>query len=235
LTLLPGGRRVCRDRRFPNVANAPNGPGDGPNQMRLEHILSFIVSVIVFGFVLYSSRSTAKGKSRATHKQKPASLRLEPQAQLHRRLWKAIKWAITTGVAVFAFLAVVDQFWGRPWPTDPEIHPHDTLNGSSLRLPFTIKNKSLFDYSNVEMTCGIDWAYFKDARLTKGTLNAIAFVNQTLLLPAEQQINYQCDASQLIRINRDGSWSIRSLELCHEDVETSCCVRDEGRPFGAAL
>ena len=24
-------------------------------------------------------------------------------------------------------------------------------------------------------------------------------------------------------------------ELCHEDVETSCCVTDEGRPFGAAL
>ena len=23
--------------------------------------------------------------------------------------------------------------------------------------------------------------------------------------------------------------------LCHEDVETSCCVTDEGRPFGAAL
>jgi uncharacterized membrane protein len=27
----------------------------------------------------------------------------------------------------------------------------------------------------------------------------------------------------------------RWSELCHEDVETSCCVTDEGRPFGAAL
>ena len=32
----------------------------------------------------------------------------------------------------------------------------------------------------------------------------------------------------------DAGMSARS-EWCHEDVETSCCVTDEGRPFGAAL
>jgi acetyl esterase/lipase len=53
------------------------------------------------------------------------------------------------------------------------------------------------------------------------------------------------DAARAVRLARGGNRPAREhfdaayecplLGLCHEDAKASCCVRDEGGPFGAAL
>jgi len=113
--------------------------------------------------------------------------------------------------AVLLVVMAIDVFFGRPWPSAPEIHPHDTLNGSTLRLPFTIKNTSIFPILSAEMTCGIDWVFFKDAQGQSANFVQMAFVNDVLSIDAGHQVNYECDASQLIKINQDGSLQIRTL------------------------
>jgi hypothetical protein len=77
-----------------------------------------------------------------------------------------------------------------------------------------VKNKSiLFDMPNVEFTCGIDWVYLQDSGKTKGVFGQQAFVNGVYSIKTSQIINYQCDASQLIKIDSNGNWSIRALSL----------------------
>jgi hypothetical protein len=93
----------------------------------------------------------------------------------------------------------------------PEIHPHDTLNGSSLRLPFKIKNISIWPINNARMTCGIDWTYFIDARRAKMNLMQLAFVNDVISIAPGQTVNYTCDASELISAEPDGSWKLRTM------------------------
>jgi uncharacterized protein (TIGR02231 family) len=53
----------------------------------------------------------------------------------------------------------------------------------------------------------------EDSGKTKGVFGQQAFVNGVYSIKTSQIINYQCDASQLIKIDSNGNWSIRALSL----------------------
>src|ERR1700737_4760374 len=72
----------------------------------------------------------------------------------HRWWFRATEWTFGIVVAAMGIVATIAGIWGPIWPTDPEIHPHDVVDGSSFILPFTVKNRSIiFDMPNVEFTC----------------------------------------------------------------------------------
>jgi len=160
----------------------------------------------LLGFVYISSRPKATKPGQSADKQQPTLPQLEPPERLRRRLWKALKWAAGTGVAVFGLLQGVDQYWGRPWPIEPEVHAHDVVSTSyvvstsSLVLPFTVKNKSYFDMKNVELLCGVDLVLFEDAQKHAGALEYGVFSSGTISIASGQTINYPCDASGLFEI-----------------------------------
>jgi hypothetical protein len=132
-------------------------------------------------------------------------LRLKlPRPSLHH-VWQGIVVVAT----LIGLLGGVDYFFGRPWPTDPEIHPHESVAGSSLRLPFTIRNKSLWPMNNVAMTCGIDVVLWEDAAGRRGGAAGIAFYTGIVSIPGNSTINYPCDATSLIQVKADGTFSLR--------------------------
>jgi hypothetical protein len=106
---------------------------------------------------------------------------------------------------VASLAAVIDQLWGRPWPTDPEIHPLDFVSGTPLTHLFKVQNKSFFDMDNIEFTCGVNLMAFKDADGRIVGMTDGAFANGTFSIPRGKSINYACDASGLMRVNPDGS------------------------------
>lgn len=124
---------------------------------------------------------------------------------------------------ILGFLAVIDQFWGRPWATDPEIHPHDSVVDSSLVLPFTIRNRSLFPMNNVAITCGVDLVAFGDADGHWGGAAGIAFYTGTISIPGNSLINYPCDASSLVQVRPDGTFGLRDT------------LSSKGTPFQSPL
>ena len=125
---------------------------------------------------------------------------------------------------ILGFLAVIDQFWGRPWATDPEIHPHDhSVVNSSLVLPFTIRNRSLFPMNNVAITCGVDLVAFGDADGHWGGAAGIAFYTGTISIPGNSLINYPCDASSLVQVRPDGTFGLRDT------------LSSKGTPFQSPL
>jgi len=129
----------------------------------------------------------------------------EPRSQPYRRLWSAIRWTIGTTVAILGLLAVVDQFWGHPWPSDPDIQPQNTLRDSSFILPFALKNKSIFPMHNVAMTCGVDLYVFKDANGMIGAFRDGQFGNKTISIGRNTPVNYTCNATDFIRLRDDYS------------------------------
>jgi hypothetical protein len=149
--------------------------------------------------------------NKATPAPHPTSLL---QRTRHKWWFSALEWALGSAVGALAIVASISGIWGPIWPTDPEIHSRDALNGSSFILPFTVKNKSiLFDIVDAEFTCGVDWVFFKDANGNSGTFTDIAFANGVFSVGSEKTINYPCNASELIKIKSDGSLALRNLPL----------------------
>ncbi len=135
----------------------------------------------------------------------PTQVRSERPKPLHHRLWAAVV-VIATMVGL---VGGIDYFFGRPWPTDPEIHAVNAVGDSSLVLPFTIRNKSLFPMNNVAMTCGVDLVAFEDARGKRGGVEAVAFYTGVISIGGNSTINYPCDASSLVQVKPDGTFNLR--------------------------
>lgn len=110
-------------------------------------------------------------------------------------------------VATLSVGAAIDQFWGRPWPTDPEIHPHEIATDSSQVLPFTVRNKSFFDMKDVEFRCGIDLVWGEDAKGQQILIRDMAFKEGVYSISSDP-INYPCKAVDLLKIRPDGSLSL---------------------------
>jgi hypothetical protein len=163
----------------------------------------------------HAKRQNDSREKRRLNKERAAQRRIPLLERLsHKRWFRAGEWVVGIFGLILTIVGGIYTIAGPIWPTDPEIHPHDVLNGSSFVLPFTVKNRSiLFDMPNVEFTCGIDWVYLRDAGSMRGVFGQQAFVNGTYSIKTTQTINYQCDASQLIKVNTDGSISIRTLSL----------------------
>jgi hypothetical protein len=111
-------------------------------------------------------------------------------------------------VAVLTLVATLDQIfvWGPLWPADPEIHPVNSANGSSLVTLFTVQNRNhvLYPITNVEFTCGLGMIYFSDANGHTGIATDIAFVTGEISIPSTG-LNYRCDATRLVVIRPDGA------------------------------
>lgn len=152
---------------------------------------------------------------------KPKELRLaintalaaSPQTPLRQRRWVRYLQRLFGAVVVLVGLiaGAYQLMGGPPWPTDPEIRPHDTADASStLVLPFTIRNRStLFDMNNVNMTCGVDLVMFSDASGATAAVENAAFSTGNLSIPANSTANYPCDASGLVQVRPDGSFILR--------------------------
>jgi hypothetical protein len=130
----------------------------------------------------------------------PEQPQLEHHKAWHHRAWAAI-------LAVATIVGLLGGILGRPWPTEPEIHPRDSIVTSTLVLPFKIWNKSLLPMENVDIACNVYLLYFIDADGYTGLFGGIAQFKTAIIpiIPREPGINYPCDASKFINIQPDGS------------------------------
>ena len=122
---------------------------------------------------------------------------------------QALRWGISIpGLSTLSTIVGLVLF--AIWAHDqierlaPEIHPHDGVDTSSFVLPFTAKNRSLFDMNNVQFTCSVGLLYFMDAEHKTGILRDVTFATGTISVPRNSPINYGCNAAQFMRIRSDG-------------------------------
>lgn len=143
---------------------------------------------------------------RQLNRSPPRQTPLQRTAPPHRRWWQSTKWAIGTVVAILGLIASVYQLTGGPpWPTKPEIHPHDTVNASSLVLPFDVRNRSTLFGMTAEFNCGVNLLYFTDAGGHTGLLRDAMFNVGSLSISRGAMANLPCDAATFVKIRPDGS------------------------------
>jgi hypothetical protein len=129
-----------------------------------------------------------------------------PRPNRLQLLWAWVKHRGTALLLVISLAANVYQIsGGPPWPVDPEIHSHDTVGAASSEvLPFTITNKSsLSPMRNVRLSCYVDLFYFSDNQT--GLFSGGQFTIGTVSIPDNGPLNYKCDASDYVRIEKDGA------------------------------
>lgn len=167
--------------------------------MRKADIISFIFAVMAFSLITnWPWKQLEDRWRRRVH-------RSEHRKPLHHRVWQVFV-VIATILGAFGGL---DYFYGHPWPSDPEIHPHDTIVDSSLVLPFTVKDTSAFEMKSVEFRCGIDLIWAEDAKNQQVVIRDVAFKEGVYAIPARSPpINYPCNATELLKIRPDGTLSL---------------------------
>jgi hypothetical protein len=146
-------------------------------------------------------------KARKTTQEPPQQLpHTSQQRMTTRNLWRLF------GVfaVLVSFIASVYQIGGGPpWPVDPVIHFRDTSDGSSLILPFDIRNKSgLFSVPDVLFKCGIDLVIAEDSKKHSVVIRDGAFVNGNASIPAGDEIPYNCNAQDALIVRPNGTLSI---------------------------
>jgi hypothetical protein len=174
-------------------------------------IFLFVFALIVIVLAIAVRDPTQKPTQQQSTTQRPT---LQPRwrTRIYQYWWKPTKWIMIFVVGVVGLLASIYQVGGGPpWPADPEIHPRDTADGSSLILPFSVRNRStLFDTNDVSMTCGIDLVAFSDANGHWAGADSAAFFTGVISIPANSSpVNYPCDASSLVQVHPDGSLAFR--------------------------
>ncbi len=134
------------------------------------------------------------------------------RVSLRERCWFRVgEWLFGSSIVMIGLLAGVYQLTGGPpWPSDPEIHFRDTSDGSSLILPFTIRDRSgLVDMPDVIFRCGVDLVIAQDAKGQRVVIKDVAFLSGvTSLFVGKEPIPYHCNAADVLRIRPDGSLSV---------------------------
>ena len=133
-----------------------------------------------------------------------------------------MEWTVGFVVLLIGFVASVYQIGGGPpWPTDPTVSAQNSVDGSSLILPFTIENKSaFFPIDNVRFRCGVDLIWAADSRGKTIIIRDAAFANGVYSLEAgSKPINYDCDASDILKLRQDGSLSLFGSSTVLEDSQ----------------
>ena len=167
--------------------------------MRTADIINFIFAVMSFSLITNWPWKQLEDRWR----RRPS--RSEPRKPWHHRAWQVFA-VIATILGAFG---VLDYFYGHPWPSDPEIYPHDTIVDLSLVLPFTVKDTSAFEMENVEFRCGIDLIWAEDAKNQQVVIRDVAFKEGVYPIPARSPpINYPCNAAELLKIKPDGTLSL---------------------------
>lgn len=119
-------------------------------------------------------------------------------------------WVIIGAIGVIgsALAAISRILGGPPWPVEPEIHFRDTNDGSSLRLPFEIANRSGFTMPRVSFRCGVQFYRAVDASGNEVGGGDVVFTNGTKSISTTA--TFDCDAADLLRIRPDGSLAYRN-------------------------
>lgn len=112
------------------------------------------------------------------------------------------------GIILSIFVSVSRLLGGPPWPVDPEIHFRDTNDGSSLRLPFEIINKSGFQMPSVSFRCGVQSVRATDAVGHSIFVGGVAFFNGVKTVSTTA--TFDCDAADLLKIKSGGSLALRN-------------------------
>jgi hypothetical protein len=124
----------------------------------------------------------------------------------------AVILSIGTLIGGAAALAVtLSSILGGPlWPTSPEIHPKDTTDGSSLILPFVIRNASVFiPIKNANFICRVDLILKVDSWGRRVTVRGFDIPAGTYDIPAGgAPINIPCDTSNLLHTRANGSLTL---------------------------
>jgi hypothetical protein len=118
-------------------------------------------------------------------------------------------------VALFLFLLTLAGGLGGIPPLveayenlTPDIRPHDTVDGSSLVLPFTVKNKSgIFAMNATKFVCGVDLVYAIDSAGQVVVMRDEAFSSGIYSIPANSSLTYPCNAAALLQVRSDGTLS----------------------------
>ncbi len=125
-------------------------------------------------------------------------------------------------MVTLGLFALIYQLCGGPfWPTSPVIYPRGAVDGASLILPFTVTDRSaVFRISKVRFRCGIDSVWAADSTGQTVLLRDFAFLSDSYTVPSGSKlVNYDCDASALLRVEHDGALSIKGYsELLQSDV-----------------
>lgn len=122
------------------------------------------------------------------------------------RWWQRVLGAIAACVLGVAVLAGTSYavLGGPPWPSPPEVHPDDAIDGSSLVLRFTVRNTSaLTAIRNGRFVCGVAWAYARDRAGKTISAQDMAFQMGVNSLAAGAQKTFTCDASPLFQLGPD--------------------------------
>lgn len=184
--------------------------------MRQSDIWNFLFAVICFGLVIFWPEKKAASKAEKPVTGEPAArpiivpLRVKKLARTRRYVALAIRilrWLIVVTVGMIGLTASIAGIWGPFWPVDPEIKPQNVLSGMPLLLPFTIKNNSsMIDIVNAELRCRVDLVIMQDARHERLLARDMAFATGGLysIKAKGPPLQYQCDASGLIRLRPDG-------------------------------
>jgi hypothetical protein len=116
--------------------------------------------------------------------------------------------AITAIVLGLALAVASDGVLGGPfWPSPPAIHPDNAIDGSSLALPFTVRNTGALAIRSGRFVCGIAGVYARDAAGKTILVRDMALVMGVTSLAAGEQKTFTCDVSPLLQLRFDGTLS----------------------------
>jgi hypothetical protein len=131
------------------------------------------------------------------------------RAALRYRLYDRLILIVKIAVPAASVVGVIYGIWGPVWPTAPKVSFRDTINASSTVLPFAITNPSrLFDLIDIQISCGIDLFYFKDADGQTGLVRDMSFGAPTINIPAHSTNNFPCTAADFLHVRADNSLQI---------------------------
>jgi hypothetical protein len=134
-------------------------------------------------------------------------------------VWFALKTIAVFVVGVIALVASIYQIEGGfPLPTIPDIHPRDTTDGSSLLLPFVVKNQSaFFPIKDARFLCRVDLILVADSRGNRANVRGLDIEAGTYDLPSGgTPINVPCDTSTLIKARPNGTLSVGDTDTMFE-------------------
>ncbi len=158
-----------------------------------------------------------KERLRARLRQQPQPIKLKwHQRFLHRYLGSTRTRIVAAIVFLAAVVGLSDWSWTVYQNTFPDVTARDSETDSTFLLPFIVQNKStVFDMKNVELTCGIGAFILGNEKQTMTMVAGLRSSQVNAVIPAGHQINFPCDASQLVKF--EGAEGINIMGL-HTDL-----------------
>jgi hypothetical protein len=160
--------------------------------------------IVVLLFLTLGSSWEARQQIQGPQKKLTWLQRLR-ESRSYRRCAAFVTVVLAFATAVQTVVAIFDPFW----PTRPDVTFHDTIDASSLVLPFKVTNtNTLFPMDNLEILCGVDLFYFIDADRKTGIVRGMTFNPGPISIAPRSSTNFPCTASDYVTVTQDGSLMI---------------------------